>query len=126
MGRLIQTKKVFFEFLSLGSPKAVVIVFSILILMLGIIPTAFFGEKGGICIWHQYILPLILGGNCPESGFFAHCYCPACGLTHAFSRFFHADLKGAREYNKSIFAVATVVFAIYITNIIKFIKNRSH
>jgi len=123
VGRLRRFNKILFEFLSFGSPRAVVINFSVITLALVIIPTAFWAEKGDICIWHRFILPLMYSNHCPETGIFAHCYCPGCGLTHAFSRLFHGDLVGAYEYNQNISFVAVIVFIIYITNIYRLIKN---
>lgn len=123
MGRLISRNNIFFEFLILGSPRAVVVDFSIVFIVLAIIPTAFLGQPGGICLWHRFVLPWIFHGYCPETGFFAHCFCPGCGITHAISRLLHGDLSGAYYYNHLVFLVAVIILIIFATNIIKLIRS---
>lgn len=119
----MKIRNIFFEFLSLGSPKAVVVDFSVVFTALAIIPTAFLGQPGGICIWHRFVLPWIFHGFCPETGLLAHCFCPGCGITHAMSRLLHGDLIGAHGYNHLIYIVAGVVIMVYITNLLKMFKK---
>ncbi len=118
------TFKKLLEFLSLSTPRAVVVDFSAIIIALAIIPTAFWDSSPNLCIWRQVILPLIFRHRCPSSGIFANCHCPGCGLTHAMSRLLHADLVGAYQYNHLVYIVAIVILIIYVANIIKLIKAR--
>lgn len=123
MGRIVPKKIIVFEFLSLSSPKAVVVSFSVVFMALTIIPTAFLGQLGGLCIWHRFVLPWIFYAYCPESGLFAHCFCPGCGITHAMSRLLHGDITGAYYYNHLVYIVAAVVTIVYVTNIAKLLKK---
>jgi len=94
-------------------------------LALAIIPTAFLGQKGGICIWHNFILPLIFKDNCPENGIFSHCYCPACGLTHATSALLHGQITEAYNFNPLVFITTPLILFLLIYNLFKLRKNRS-
>jgi len=130
VGRIVSRKNIVSKFWSLayrqaglGSPKAVVVSFSVVFMALAVIPTAFLGQPGSLCIWHRFVLPWIFHNYCPQSGLFANCLCPGCGITHAMSRLLHGDIIGAYNYNHLIYIVAAVVIIVYITNIIKLIKK---
>ncbi|MCX6810783.1 MAG: DUF2752 domain-containing protein [Candidatus Berkelbacteria bacterium] len=97
--------------------------FSVVLLALAIIPTAFLNRIGIPCIWRRFVLPWIYRGHCPETGFFAHCLCPGCGLTRAMSRLMHGDFVGAYSYNHLIFLVVATVLVIFATNVIKLLKK---
>jgi len=119
----ISKKNILFEFLSLGSPRAVVVDFSVVLFTLAIIPTAFLGQTGGICVWYRFVLPWIFHGHCPENGIFAHCFCPGCGITHSMSRLMHGDFYGAYLCNHLILLVAPIVLILLLWNSYLWIKK---
>jgi len=122
----VSLKKNFFqicrELLGFGSPKAVVIDFSVIFIALGIIPTAFWDRTPDTCIWHRFILPFFFHNNCPTSGIFANCHIFSCGLTHAFSALLHGNFAGAYEFNKLVYIVLAVMLIFYIKNIYRLFR----
>jgi len=117
-------KKIIFEYLSFGSAKAVVVNFSVILVALGIIPTAFWDRTPNICIWRRFISPLIFQNNCPTSGIFADCHCPACGLTHAMSYLLHGNFTAAYESNNLVFVVVGLILFLVIYNLINLKKKK--
>jgi len=121
----LKRQNIVFEFLGFGSPRAVVINFSAIILALAIIPTAFWDRSPDLCIWHRFILPLVFRHHCPTSGIFAGCHVPSCGLTHALSQLLHGDFASAFDYNKLVFIVFGLIVFLLVWNTIKLIKNNN-
>lgn len=115
-------KNVFLDLVSFGSPQAIVFNLLSIFLILGIAPTESIKYFPSRCIFKTLILPLILGGKCPDSGFFVDCNCPACGLTRAMSRLLHGDLIGAWNFNKLVFLVFIIMVVLFVVNLIKTIR----
>jgi hypothetical protein len=107
------------EFLSFGSPRAVVANFSMIFIIIGIVPTAFWDTAPDLCIWHRFILPIVFNNNCPSAGIFADCHIPSCGLTHAFSALLHGNFSDAYSFNHLVYFVLTIMLIIYFKNIYK-------
>lgn len=115
--KISRLKNIFFNVLSFGTPQAIVFNLLSIIILLAAIPTHYLDKFPGKCIFKTVILPLIFRGNCPKTGLFAGCECPACGLTHAMSRLLHGDLTGAWQYNKMVFIVLPLMVTLIIINI---------
>ncbi|MBN1376801.1 DUF2752 domain-containing protein [Candidatus Woesearchaeota archaeon] len=126
MGQLIKTinklKKVFLDLISFGNPQVRLINFVFILLFLGFLPTYYLDIMPDMCIFRNFIIPFILRGNCPASGIFADCKCPACGMSHAMTRLLKGDFSGALQYNKLVFLVLIVMISLIIINLIKTIK----
>lgn len=120
--KLNKIKNIFFDLLSFGTPQAKVFNLSSILLILSVIPTKSLGILPIRCVFKHFLLPLIFNGNCPTSGIFAGCNCPACGLTRAMSRLLHGDLIGAWNFNKIVFIVFGIMIILIIINLIKSIK----
>ncbi|MBU0472102.1 MAG: DUF2752 domain-containing protein [Nanoarchaeota archaeon] len=128
MGRQIKKKlkalkNIFFDIISFGSPQARVFNLTSILLILRVIPTSGLSYSPFKCIFKHFLLPLIYRGNCPTTGLFANCECPACGLTRAMSRLIHGDLTGALAFNKLVILVFIVMITLIIINAIKIIKE---
>jgi hypothetical protein len=102
-----------------------VVNFSLIFIILEIIPTAFWNGTTNICIWRGFILPLIFSHHCPTTGIFAFCRCPGCGMTHAISAFVHGNFAAAYEYNRLVYIVVAVMLIILIKNILTLIRHKS-
>jgi len=111
-------KTLFLDILSFGTPQARVFNIFFIFFILGVVPTGSLEYSPINCIFKQFLLPLVFRGNCPTSGLFANCECPACGLMHAISRLLHGDFAGAWSFNKLVFIVFIVMTVILITNLI--------
>ena len=118
MGRI---KSVFLEFLSFDSERAKVINLSSILLLLTIIPTKIIENDHSICIFKNFIFPIIFGENC---SFLGSCDCPACGMTRSFSNILHGNIKRAWSFNKLAFISLTIIITLVIINAIKLIKGK--
>jgi hypothetical protein len=105
--------KFFFELISFSTPLARVINLSLIILILAVVPTGLLYHNPVKCVFKTVILPVIFD-NCPTSGFFMDCNCPACGMTRGMSRLLHGDLIGAWNFNRMVFIVFLVMLIIII------------
>jgi len=112
------------EFLSFGSPRAVVYNLSAILLALAIVPTAFLGRLPVKCIWKSYVIPLFFKHNCPTSGIFTDCRCPACGLTRGVSSILHGEFSVGQNYNRLSIFVLLFMIGLIIYNLLKFKKPR--
>jgi len=112
------------EFLSFGSPRAVVYNLSAILLALAIVPTAFLGRLPVKCIWKSYVIPLFFKHNCPTSGIFTDCRCPACGLTRGVSSILHGEFSVGQNYNRLSIFVLLFMIGLIIYNFLKFKKPR--
>ena len=122
MGKIQKIKNLFLDLLSFGSPQAIVVNITSAFIFLFAIPTEYIDKSPVKCVFKTFLIPLIFGGNCPESGIFAECNCPACGITRGLSRLMHGDLTGAWNYNKLVPFVFLTMLTLLIFNIFKTIK----
>lgn len=122
MKTLKKIKYVLFDILSFGSPQAIIFNLSSVLLILRVIPTSLLKHSPFKCIFKNFLLPLIFRGNCPKTGLFANCECPACGLIRAMSRLLHGDFIGAWNFNKVVFLVFGVMVILTIINLFKTIN----
>lgn len=120
----LRKMSVVFEFLSLRSPRAVVVDFSVALLALTIIPTAFWDRSFDLCVWHRIILPLVFRGVCPTSGFFKDCHIFSCGMTHAFSALLHGHFSQAYEYNRLVYIIFALILFFLIYNVARLLKQK--
>jgi hypothetical protein len=118
MGRV---KSFFFEFLSFDSARAKVINLSSILLLFAIIPTKIIENSHSICIFKNFLLPLIFGENCSYLG---DCNCPACGMGRSFGNILHGNFIRAWGFNKLAFIALTIMVALIIINAIKLIKDK--
>jgi hypothetical protein len=88
-----------------------------------IVPTHYLLYSPFNCIFKAIILPFIFNNNCPATGLFANCECPACGLTRALSSLLHGDISSALNYNLLVTPLFLVLLFVLILNVIKLIKN---
>ena len=116
--------KTLLDIISFGTPKAIVFNLASILLILAAVPTKYLIYSPARCIFKNFVLPLIFNGNCPTTGLFTGCQCPACGLTHAMSRLLHGDYVGALSYNKLVFLVLITMIIIIIINITKIVKEK--
>ena len=119
-----KSKNLFLDIVSFGTPEAIVFNLAVIFLILAIISTGSLGYLPVKCIFKDIILPAIFHGNCPQTGIFANCECPACGMTHAMSRLLHGDFDGAWSFNKGVFLVFGVMLYLLVYNCIKILKRR--
>jgi hypothetical protein len=117
-----EIKKIFLDIVSFGSPQAIVFNISSILIGLAIIPTGDLEKSPLKCIFKHFLLPLIFKGNCPTSGIFADCNCPACGITRGVSRLLHGDIKSAYSYNKLVPLVFLTLMVLLIINLIRSVK----
>ncbi len=118
MGRI---KSVFLEFLSFDSERAKIINLSSILLFLTVIPTKIIENGHSICIFKNFIFPMLFGEDC---SFLGGCDCPACGMTRSFSNILHGNIKIAWSFNKLAFISLTIMVALVIINAIKLIKGK--
>lgn len=111
---LKQINQFLLEFISLSTPRAIVVVLSFFLILLAITPTEDVKYSPFKSI-NKHIFPAIYPLECPTEGLFKNC-CPSCGLTHAASRFMHLDFKGAKNYNPLIFIVMPTVGYLLLHN----------
>ena len=120
---LTKARDIFMDILSFGKPWAITFNLATIIAILAVLPTYFLDKAPHFCLFRKYIIPLILRGHCPASGFFTDCRCPACGLTHALSRLLHGDLIGANDYNPLVWFVFPVMIILMLHNAVRHIKS---
>ncbi len=118
MGRI---KTTILEFLSFNSERAKIINLSSILLFLTVIPTKIIENGHSICIFKNFIFPIIFGENCPLLG---NCDCPACGMTRSVSNILHGNIKRAWSFNKLAPIVLTIMVALIIINATKLIKEK--
>jgi len=126
MGRINlfdKIKKFFIYFLGFDKPGAIVINLSLILIFLAVIPANVVSKGPPICVFKNIILPFVFHGNCPTSGLFVDCNCPACGLTRAISSIMHGDFSAAWGYNRLSFLVFGLMVFLIIFNLIKAIKE---
>ncbi len=118
MGRI---KSIFLEFLSFNSKRAKVINLSSILFLLAVIPTKVIENSHSICIFKNFIFPLVFGENC---SFLGSCNCPACGMTRSVSNILHGNFKRAWSFNKLAFLTLIIMTTLIVINTIKLIKNK--
>lgn len=117
MGRVSKGLFSFFlELISISTPRAIVIDFSTIILFLALVPMQLLEQLQSICIFHNFILPAVFYGICPDAGIFASCNCPACGLTRGIASILHGNLAAAYSYNPLSFIVLAVMCGLIAMN----------
>ncbi|MBD3310296.1 DUF2752 domain-containing protein [Candidatus Woesearchaeota archaeon] len=122
--RIQKLKQVGLDLISFDSPQARLFNLSAILAALSAVPTDKLGYFPIRCVFKHVIFPLIFGGKCPESGIFAGCNCPGCGMTRAMSRLLHLDPTGAYAYNKMVFVLFAVMVALIIINTIRTVQFR--
>lgn len=94
-----------FQCLSLGSPLARVVTFSMGISVLTFVDISSL-RFPNFCIWE-----MLFG------------YCPANGTTRALNVFFHGKWEEAIRYNLNILAVIPIIIGILAVDILRFVKG---
>ena len=110
--------------ISFNGPGAIAFNLISILLLLAFLPLNYASNFPLKCIFNTYVLPWVYGGNCPSTGLFAHCECPACGLTRALSQLLHGDWSGAFILNKIAFVVVLVMLILIIINLRKIWLNK--
>lgn len=122
-----KAKKFLLEIISFGSPRAIIFNLSFIFLILLIFPIGEIEHSPFKCIFKNYLLPFIYNNNCPTTGIFANCECPACGLTRGLSLFLHGQFKQAWQINKltyPLFISMVIILGINIKKLIRHPKQR--
>ncbi len=117
-----RVKHILLDLVSFDSPQAIVFNLSAIILTLALLPPQFLGGLPTTCIFRTIIFPILFKGNCPTSGFFADCECPACGMTRAMSNLLHGNIEDAYGFNKGALILLPTMLVIIVLNIRKSIK----
>ncbi len=110
------------ELLSFGSPRAIVINLVLILVIVAIVPIGqlhFFPS-----VFKGIILPLVFGGQCPESGILKDCNIYSTGETRALSKLLDGDIEGAIAYNWLIVFLFPVIVFLIVFNLTKIIRNR--
>ncbi len=115
-------KKVFLDIVSFNTPEAIVFNLTSILVLLRIFPKSPWNTPS-LCVFKNFIFPLIFRGHCPTAGIFAGCNCPACGMTRAMSRLVRGDIVGAYAFNKGVFLVFIGMIVVIIVNMHKIIKK---
>ncbi|MBN2459767.1 DUF2752 domain-containing protein [Candidatus Woesearchaeota archaeon] len=110
-------KKIVLDLISFNTPQAIVFNLVVILLVLALLPTSTITTFPSSCIFKNFILPAVYHGDCPDSGLFAGCECPACGLTRAMSRLLHGDFAGAWDFNPLVFLVFPAMLAMIGLNL---------
>ncbi|MFH0961193.1 MAG: DUF2752 domain-containing protein [archaeon] len=110
-------KKTLLEFASFSTPRAITTNLSLAISALAILPTELIAKNPAKCIFKEVILPAVFSGNCPVSGIFSGCNCPACGITRGLSRILHLDFGGALKLNPLAFPVFAIMLSLIAINV---------
>ena len=115
MNFLKKIKFIFFDFLSFGSPQAIVFNLSVILIILALLPTGDLGYLPIKPVFKEFLLPLIFGGNCPDSGILKNCDVYSTGQTRGISNLLHGNFQEAWEFNK----ITPFLFLVMIILIIK-------
>ncbi len=115
--------KIALDLVSFNTSQAIAINLALILLVIALLPTPALTYSPFKCVFRNYLLPIVFSGNCPTTGFFAGCKCPACGLTTALSRLLHGDFAGAWAFNKLSFAVLAVMAALIVINLVKSVRE---
>ncbi len=107
------------EFIGLASPRAVVTVFSAGLVFLAVVPVEYLERLPVKCLFREWLIPWILGGECPSAGWLEGCQCPACDITHALANLLKGNFQETWELNKLAFPVLLVVIILILINIRK-------
>ena len=121
--RFAELKGIFLDLVSFNTPQARVFNLSAILIALAVVPTKHLVYSPVKCVFKNVILPLVFRGNCPTSGLFAGCECPACGMTRAMSRLLHGDVVGAYGFNKGVFLVLLVMLVLIAINLVKSVRE---
>ena len=121
--RFAEIKRIFLDLVSFNTPQAKVFNLSAILIALASVPTKYLSYSPVKCVFKNVILPLVFRGNCPTSGIFAGCECPACGMTRAMSRLLHGDIVGAYNFNKGVFLVLLVMLVLIAINLVKSVRE---
>lgn len=128
MDRLGKKTNSFFYFIldliSFGSPRAIIIDIAIILLLCAAVPISTLESFPVKCLFKSYVIPFVFHGNCPESGLFSGCECPACGMTHALHYLMNGEFRKAWETNRIAFAVIASMASLLASNFIKIAKER--
>jgi hypothetical protein len=127
MGKRLSFKKINFfilDLISLNSPLAIVIVFSLILLLLLIVPTSLLSYSPIRPFFKEVLFPTVFLGKCPDSGFLKDCNVLSTGETRGLSRILHGDISGALEYNKLSLLVFVIILSLIVVNIIKIFKRK--
>jgi hypothetical protein len=119
---LFKLKKIVLDILSFGSPQAIVINLTSILILLGSTPVSAVKYSPVKCVFKHFILPLIFSGDCPTTGIFANCECPACGMTRAMSRLLKGRIKEALSFNKGVIIVLFVMIIVILVNAFRWFK----
>ncbi len=119
IGFLKTSKDYFFHFLSFGSPQAIAFNLSSILLSFGILPVKSSEHTIFKCVFKNVIFPFIFRGNCPETGLFAHCNCPGCGMTRALSNLLHGNFSEAWHFNRLVYPLVAVMLVLIAINMRK-------
>lgn len=95
-----------FQCLSLSTPSARVVTFSLGVIALTFLNISSLGLPS-FCIWER-----IFG------------YCPASGTTRALNAFFHGKWEESIKYNLNILAVIPIIIGIFVMDIFKLVRTR--
>jgi hypothetical protein len=121
--RILRAKKIILDIISFNTPVAIVFNLLLIIFLLAVLPAPVLEMSPFKCVFKTIILPAVFLGNCPTTGLFALCNCPACGLLRGVSRLLHGDLAGALALNKLSVIVLLVMIALIIANFTKIAKK---
>lgn len=102
------------DLISFRTPISRILVFLFIFLFFFFISFESVKEFPVKCIYKNFILPFIFGGDCPENGLFKDCECPGCGMTRAFSELIHGNFTEAIKYNSIVIPlVILMIFFIF-------------
>ncbi len=121
MGRLKRAKELFLEHLSFGSPRAIVVNLSGILVYLAAVPTSWVESGRSYCVFKNVIFPAVFAGHCPTPG----CSCPACGLTRGMSNLLHGNLSAALQFNILTPAVLVTMLALIAINAFRVLKRKA-
>jgi hypothetical protein len=121
MGRKLV--KYFLDLISFNSPQAITINIFLIFLVLAIIPASSIIYSPVKCVFKNIILPFVFQNNCPTEGLFAHCECPACGMTRGMSRLLHGDIADALRYNRGVPVLFFAMVFVLFLNTVKWSKE---
>jgi len=116
--------RIFLDIISFNTPFARVFDLSSILIFLSAAPLSLIENSPVKCVFKTYLLPLVFGGICPESGIFAGCNCLGCGMTRAIWHILHGDLAGAYALNAMAFLVLSVMLTIILIDFVSLLRKR--